>query len=201
MNAWRHLLLSIACLPALAVAATVDLPPDSLFRVVAPMTDARSQRFALGDRRGRPQVVSMFYTSCAYTCPMLIDGAKAVRAGLSAEERARLAMTLVTIDPARDTPAVLARTARERDLDPATWTLAAPSPRDVRTVAGLLGIRYRELANGDFNHTTALVLLDADGRIVARTERVGGKPDPAFVAAVRRALAALDPARHASTAR
>jgi protein SCO1/2 len=71
----------------------------------------------------------------------------------------------------------------------------------VRAVAGLLGIRYRELADGDFNHTTALVLLDADGRIVARTERVGGKPDPAFVAAVRRALAASEPARHAATAR
>ena len=43
-------------------------------------------------------------------------------------------------------------------------------------------------ADGDFNHTSVLVLLDADGRIVARTERIGGTPDPAFVAAVRETL-------------
>ena len=59
----------------------------------------------------------------------------------------------------------------------------------MRAIAGLLGIRYRALADGDFNHTTVLVLLDADGRVIARTERVGGLPDPAFLAAVRRTLA------------
>ena len=201
MKTLHRFALLAALLPSIAVAAPPPLPADSLYRVSATMTDARSQRFALGDRRGQPQVVSMFYTACAYTCPMLIDGAKAVRAELAADERARLRMTLVTLDPARDTPAVLAQKARERDLDPATWTLAAPAPRDVPLVAGLLGIRYRALANGDYNHTTALILLDADGRIAARTERVGGKPDAAFVAAVRRALADANPAHHAAVSR
>ena len=55
-------------------------------------------------------------------------------------------------------------------------------------MAGALGIRYRQLADGEFNHTSMLVLLDADGRILARTEQVGSQPDPEFVAAVRRAL-------------
>ena len=187
MNPMQRWLCVLALVPAMAVAAA-DVPADSIFRVDAPMTDAQSRRFVLGDRRGQPQVVTMFYTSCAFTCPMLIDGIKGVRAELDAGERARLAVTLVTLDPARDTPAKLAKTVRQRDLDPPAWTLAAPSPRDVPLLAGLLGIRYRALANGDFNHTAALVLIDAEGRIVARTERVGGKPDPAFVAAVRRAL-------------
>jgi protein SCO1/2 len=198
MNRLRRFLLLAALLPAIAIAGP---PPDSLYSLKVPLTDAQSRRFALSERRGQPQIVSMFYTSCTVTCPMLIDGAKAIRAQLTPEERSRLPVTLITLDPARDTPAVLARTARERELDPAAWTLAAPSPGDVRMLAGLLGIRYRALANGDFNHTTALVLLDADGRIVARTERVGGKPDQAFVAAARRVLAAADPAHHASAAR
>ena len=54
--------------------------------------------------------------------------------------------------------------------------------------AGVLGIRYRQLADGEFNHTSALVLLDADGRVAARTEIIGSKPDPAFVASVRKAV-------------
>jgi protein SCO1/2 len=58
----------------------------------------------------------------------------------------------------------------------------------VRQVAAVLGIRYRQLADGEFNHTSALVLVDARGRILARTETLGSKPDPAFVAAVRKAV-------------
>ena len=58
----------------------------------------------------------------------------------------------------------------------------------MRSVAGVLGIRYRELADGEFNHTSALVLLDAEGRIVARTDQVGTRPDPEFVAATRALL-------------
>ena len=57
-----------------------------------------------------------------------------------------------------------------------------------RDVAGVLGVRYRQLADGGFNHSSALILLDADGRILARTEKIGSQPDPDFVAAVRKAV-------------
>jgi protein SCO1/2 len=49
-------------------------------------------------------------------------------------------------------------------------------------------VRYRKLADGDFNHTSALILLDADGRIIARTEKMGAVPDPEFLKAVKKAL-------------
>jgi protein SCO1/2 len=130
----------------------------------------------------------MFYTTCRFVCPMIVDGAKSIQQSLSPDERARLGVTLISLDPKRDTPQVLARMQKERELDPASWTLARPDPQDVRAIAGLLGIRYRALADGEFNHTTVLVLLDADGRVIARTEGVGGLPDPAFLAAVRRTL-------------
>ena len=48
----------------------------------------------------------------------------------------------------------------------------------MRKLAGVLGIRYRELADGEFNHTSALVLLDAEGRVLARTEKLGASPGP-----------------------
>jgi protein SCO1/2 len=120
---------------------------------------------------------------------MIVDGIKAIEQQLDGESRAHLGVTLISLDPARDTPDVLARTTGERNIDPARWTLARPDPKDVRSIAGLLGVRYRALADGEFNHNTVLVLLDADGRVVARIERVGGRPDPDFVAAVKRTLA------------
>jgi protein SCO1/2 len=76
----------------------------------------------------------------------------------------------------------------ERRIDGERWTLASPPPSQVRAIAGVLGIRYRALADGEFNHTSELVLLDAEGRILARTTRIGSNPDPDFLAAVRAAL-------------
>jgi protein SCO1/2 len=191
MKSVSLLFLGFAMLAMSASAAPPPspLPRDSVYQSTAQLTDAQSHRFAWSAKRGQAQLVSMFYTSCKFICPLIVDSGKAIDQSLSAEERARLGVTLISLDPERDTPDVLARMRRERDLDPARWTLARPDPRDVRAIAGLLGVRYRALADGEFNHTTVLVLLDADGRVVARTEKVGGLPDPAFLAAVRRTLA------------
>ena len=185
------LLLSLVfafAVPTAAESTKPPLPRDSVYQLAAHFTDAQSRRFAWDAKRGQAQLVSMFYTSCKFVCPMIVDGGKAIEQSLSAAERERLGVTLISLDPARDTPAVLLRMRQDRDLDPVRWTLARPQPQDVRAIAGLLGIRYRALTDGEFNHTTVLVLLDADGRVIARTEHVGGLPDPVFLAAVRRTL-------------
>jgi protein SCO1/2 len=176
---------------AFAVPATATEPPlprDSVYQSSARLTDAQGRSFPWRAKRGDAQIVSMFYTSCKFVCPMIVQGAKGIEQQLDAEERAHLGVTLISLDPARDTPAVLARMARERGIDSPHWTLARPDPKDIRSIAGLLGVRYRALADGEFNHNTVLVLLDAEGRVVARTERVGGRPDPEFVGAIKRTL-------------
>jgi len=188
-RAMALLLVAAALAPVAAAPALLPLPRDSVYQSNAQFTDAQSRRFAWSTMRGHAQLVSMFYTSCKFVCPMIVDSGKAIEQSLSVGERARLGVTLISLDPKRDTPEVLARMRLQRDLDSARWTLARPDPQDVRAIAGLLGIRYRALADGEFNHTTVLVLLDADGRVIARTEHVGGLPDPAFLAAVRRTLA------------
>lgn len=197
----RRLLSPIVCLAVAALLAapalcapkaapkSPPLPRDSVYQLAAPLTDQHGRQFDWRARRGSPQVVTMFYTSCQYICPLIVDSGKAIEKSLPPTERARIDLLLISMDPKRDTPAALMAVATQRKLDPARWTLARPAPGDVRSIAGVLGIRYRELADGEFNHTSALVLLDADGRILARTEQIGSRPDPEFVAAVRRAAA------------
>ena len=154
------------------------------------MTDQSGRATSFAARRGRVQLVSMFYTACRYICPLIIDSGLAVEKKLSPAEKARLGITLISMDPRRDTPAALLQVATRRRLDLTRWALLRPQAGDVRAIAGVLGIRYRELADGEFNHSSAMVLLDAEGRELARTEKMGSVPDPAFVAAVKKALAA-----------
>ncbi len=171
-------------------SASAPLPADSIYQLDARMTDQSGKATSLAARRGRVQLVSMFYTSCRYICPLIIDSGQAIEKKLTPAEKARLGITLVSMDPKRDDPAALMRVATRRKLDLARWALLWPQAGDVRAIAGVLGIRYRELADGEFNHSSAMVLLDAQGRELARTEKLGSVPDPAFVAAVRKALAA-----------
>lgn len=173
-----------------AQAKPAPLPADSVYQLDARMTDQSGRATSLAARRGRPQLVSMFYTSCRYICPLIIDSAFAVEKQLTPAQRARLGVTLISMDPKRDDPAALSRVATRRKVDLTRWAMLRPQSDDVRGIAGVLGIRYRALADGEFNHTSALVLLDAQGRELARTEKLGGTPDPAFIAAVRKATSA-----------
>ncbi|HWS76760.1 MAG TPA: SCO family protein [Thermomonas sp.] len=192
MNVARKLLMVVAIglaswLPAQARQA--PLPSDSVYQLDVQLQDQAGKRQPWSAQRGKPRLVAMFYTSCQYICPLIVDSGKAIERQLTPAEQKRIGITLISMDPVRDTPKALSTVVAKRKLDTRRWTLASPRKDDVRQVAGVLGVRYRELADGEFNHTSALVLLDADGRVLARTEKMGSQPDPEFVAAVKRALA------------
>jgi len=184
--------LATAAPPPPPATNATALPSDSIYQLPAMLTgqDGRSAR--LDARRGAPVLVSMFYTSCKFVCPMLIEALRDIESKLSAEEREHLSVLLVSIDPAHDSVEVLQRTAEERRVDGARWTLARTDAATVRKLAAVLGIQYRALPDGEFNHTTAVILVDADGRIVARTTQLGGG-DPVFVKRVKAVLVTKSP--------
>ncbi len=171
-----------------AAASPQALPSNSVYQLPLVLTDQHGKARDWRGRRGKPQLVAMFYSNCRYICPLIIESGKAVERQLTPAQQAKLGVLYISMDPERDTPKRLAQLVRERRIDDRRWTLAAPRAGDVRSVAGLLDIRYRQLSDGEFNHTSALILLDADGRILARTEKMGSEVDPAFVAAVKAAL-------------
>ncbi len=163
------------------------LPADSIMQITDKFVSQEGKEFTLNSRRGHPQVVALFYSSCKYVCPLIIDSAKAIEKALTPAELAQLRVLFVSMDPKRDTPKALTALATSRKLDTTRWTLARTDESGVRTVAALLKVRYRALENGEFNHSSALTLLDRDGRILARTENMGNVPDPVFLAAVKAA--------------
>ncbi len=185
---------ALACLMlvtagALAAPVSQPLPKDSVYQLPLQLTDQQGKPWDWASKRGKPQVVAMFYMSCQFTCPLIVDSGKAIEHALTPAEKARVGILLISMDPKRDTPAVLMSVFNKRGLDATRWSLASPKPAGVRSVAGVLGVRYRQLSSGDFNHTSELILLDRNGRIVTRTEKVGSVVDPEFLAAVRHSLA------------
>jgi len=168
---------------ALATAHGAALPVNSVYQLDVPLTDHRGHEFRWPELRGRPLLVSMFYTSCDMVCPMIFETialtlAKAGAAGQGTK------VLMVSFDPARDTVPVLQKAAAAHSVDE-RWTLARADDANARKIAALLGVQYRRLASGEFNHSSTLVLLDSEGRIGARSN-VLGRVDPALLQVMQR---------------
>ena len=173
---------------AATLAQTAALPGDSLYQLDARAIDAQGEPLHWSDLRGRPQLVSMFYANCHLMCPLIIENAKSLQKQLTSAERKRLGVVMVSLDPARDTPAAMQDVA-QRHRVPEGWRFLTPAADDVRAIASVLDVRYRFRDDGSINHTSVLVLLDADGRVRARSEVTGAAADPQFLTQVKALLA------------
>jgi protein SCO1/2 len=170
------------------VAAAAALPAKSIYHLDVGLVDQDGHAFKLADLRGGPVIVGMFYSSCEMVCPMIFETIKQTvhEAGPRVHDATRVLM--VSFDPARDTQAVLKETFASHGLD-ARWTLARGTDDAVRQVAAVLGIQYRRLAGGAFNHSSTIQLLDTDGVISGRTTKLG-EVDPVLLAALKSAARA-----------
>ncbi|WP_427914705.1 SCO family protein [Ramlibacter sp. MMS24-I3-19] len=196
----RGALASIAALGALASApafahdhvdhASEPLPPlpgESVYRLDATLRDQDDRAFTLASLQGGPVLASMFYTSCDMVCPMIFETVHATLRALPPADRAATRVLMVSFDPARDTAAVLKKTAQARGCD-GHWVLARADDATTRKVAAVLGVQYRRLANGEYNHSSTIDVLDRSGRIVARSGKLEGA-DPQVTAAIRKMAA------------
>jgi len=166
---------------------SVALPGDSIYQLDLVLTNQDAKDSRLQDLRGHPVLIAMFYTSCKYVCPLIIDSVKRVDQALDASERQRLRVVLVSFDPEHDTPQALKTVGEERHVDLARWSLMRTDAESVRKLAAVLGVQYRAIAGGDFNHSAVISLLDAQGRIVAHSSRTG-ELDADLLAATRQEL-------------
>ena len=122
--------LLFCALLALAIGLPVGardapLPSDSVYQLQAQLVDQGGRRVAWGAQRGKPRLVAMFYTSCKYICPLIVESGKAVERQLTPAQQARIGIVLVSMDPARDTPKALQAVVDQRRLDTRRWTLLA----------------------------------------------------------------------------
>ncbi|HET9034425.1 MAG TPA: SCO family protein [Dokdonella sp.] len=182
----RIVLVGLLLASATATKAA-SLPGDSVYQLQVPLVDQNAKTFNFASLRGQPRLVTMFYTSCAYMCPLIIDTTRMAERKLDDSQRAKLSVLMVSFDAERDDPAALKAQAEKRKIQSSRWTLARTDAANVRKLAAVLGIQYRQLDDGEFNHSSVLLLLDAEGRIAARSD-VMGKIDPDFIAAIKAVL-------------
>ena len=138
------------------------LPTDSLFQTSYRGVNASGNEFQLKDLRGKPALVTMVYTKCQYTCPMIVTKLKTIEKAIAGNPD--LTIVLVSFDQKNDTPQTLKNFMREEGLDERRWiVLAGKNSGSIRELAALLDISYKVEKNGDYSHSNVIALLDKDG--------------------------------------
>ena len=132
----------------------------------------------------------MVYTSCQSACPMTISDLKKIEAGLLPAVREQVRFAVFSFDTKRDTPAKLKGFVEARSLAPSRWILFHGNAGPVRKLSAVLGIRYRQDKNGDFDHSNVITILDRAGVIVH--QQVGLRQDPKDTIAKLALLAASE---------
>lgn len=147
------------------------LPGPSLYHVSGRWTNHDGRSIALADLRGEAVVLAMVYTSCTMTCPLITSEMQAVQRALPANVRSRVRFVLASFDPARDSLGALRRHVRKMGLDE-RWLALRADEAEVRQLAVTLGVSYRRLPSGDFDHSNIISVLDADGVLAFQSPRI-----------------------------
>jgi len=135
------------------------------------LTDQRGQTVTDRDLRGRPWVANFVFTRCASVCPLLTAKFKALQTKIG--PLAGVRYVSITVDPAHDTPEVLAEYAGRYGADPARWQfLTGPLDAIEKTVVEGFKVHVGEAKPSasepgliDIMHGEHFVLVDAEGQI------------------------------------
>jgi protein SCO1 len=146
---------------------------DSVYHLEGAFLQDGGASFTLGQLRGRPVVVAMFFASCTYACPMLLSDMAQIRAALPEQVRDRVALVLVSFDPKRDTPEALRAFRESRQLD-AQWTLLTGKNDEVAELAAVLGVKFTLQADGQYAHSNVLTVLNGEGEVVHQRMGLSG---------------------------
>jgi len=171
LSAFRIALWStVAIIVAALIAWQWGLPPfaprgaGGVVRIGGPFTllDQTGATRTDRDYRGKLMLVYFGYTFCPDVCPTALQVMTVARDQLGKAAK-DVQMLLITIDPARDTPALLKSYVANF---PGLVGLTGSDPQ-IRAAAKAYGVYYRKAGEGQdylMDHSSIIYLMDRSGR-------------------------------------
>jgi len=122
--------------------------------------------------RGKVLLIYFGYTNCPDVCPVSLAAAVQALNALSAGERARVRLILVSVDPERDTPERLKEYAAYFHPEMVGVTGSAEQIAAVAQSFGAGYVRQPARQDGSYavDHTTRTYVVAPDGRLAASLE-------------------------------
>jgi protein SCO1/2 len=148
------LLLLAACTQTKPLPVLGQLPEFQL-------TAQNGQTFDSHSLDGHVWVANFIYTTCTGPCPMMSSKMHIIQTQTA--ETPDVKLISFTVDPAHDTPAVLAEYAKQFKYDPARWSFLTGEQSRLNDL-GLNAFKLNAV-DGNLDHSTRFVLVDRQRRI------------------------------------
>jgi protein SCO1/2 len=182
------LVLAVACRGEEPLPVLWPAPPFSLI-------DQHGRPFRSADLAGRAALMSFVYTQCPDTCPTLTATMADAQRRLQAEGLlgSEVQLVSVTVDPDRDSAAVLAEYAARFKADPDAWRFLTGEREAVYQVLAGFKLNTVEVARASAGaevipHSNRFLVLDRTGTVRATLPGEEVSPEE-LVRTLKRALA------------
>ena len=143
--------------------ANQTLPDTSIYHIESSWRDQHGETFNITELKGEVRLVAFVYTYCEHTCPIIITRIRSIVNALSKDAKQKTIVTLVTLDPKRDTVERVKQYMIDKDLDDQNWQILVGAADDVLTLSALFDVRYKPMGESDIAHSNAITLVDKQG--------------------------------------
>lgn len=172
VSRWALLLTGLALLPPVTTGAAAEAPaaPQASSPPASQAAKEAKARAYFGDTllvdqagrqvrfysdvlAGKVVCIAFIFTQCNDACPLMMAKLNRIKASLGERFPRDVEFVALSIDPANDTPAELARFARKHGATGPGWTFLTGAKADLQQVAG----RFGSWPESPDQHTTAFV--------------------------------------------
>lgn len=159
----------------------LEISQSAVGRLVrdAVLRDRQGKSIPLASFRGRPLVVSLIYTSCMHTCPMITERlADAVEAAREALGKESFSVITIGFDTVVDTPARMRYFADRHGIDIPAWKFLSADAATIDRLTRDLGFIFFRSPKG-YDHLSQTTVIDEEGRVYLQV--YGEQFDPPLV--------------------
>jgi protein SCO1 len=167
----RHRLSALALLAALVVGADLALAADPAgSEIGGPFTlvDQNGRTVTDEQFRGKWLLVYFGYTHCPDACPTALNDMAVGLSDLDPSKRAKVQAIFISVDPERDTPAVMKDYVEA--FDSTNIIGLTGTAEQVRAAEAVYRVRAQRIGRGDgdysMSHTSTIDIMDPAGRFV-----------------------------------
>ncbi len=172
------LFLTVACEKREKFNGTLYDKPAKEFCLTG-FKDGRETKVCLSDLKGKVVLMFFGYTHCPDVCPTALQTLSKTMELLSEEERSRVQVVFVSVDPERDTPEIAQKYA---EYFYPTFMGLTGTPEEIRKVAKDYMVYYEKVkgqSEGGYlvDHTAFIYLITPDGTLKLMYSSTRQKPE------------------------
>jgi protein SCO1 len=129
----------------------------------------KGEAYSFKNMEPRVRLVEFMYTQCPDVCPNTTFQMKQLRDELVKKGvfGSKVEFLTITFDPVRDTKEVLQKYADTFEMEKTDgWYLLRGEKQDIKKLADNFNFQYRDPGTGQYVHTSATYLLNADNEVI-----------------------------------